>query len=104
MFPASCTVLIVVVATMFGAWEGGLTGIAIENKKLRKFHHDIEAGKYLILIYVRKEQGAAVRALMRKRHPEAELVAVNTHFINPFKPIRRRHHAGSGHERALQKD
>ena len=102
--PRIVTVLIVVVATMFGAWEGGLTGIAMENKKLRKFHHDIEAGKYLILIYVRKEQGAAVRALMRKRHPEAELVAVNTHFINPFKPIRRRHHAGSGPERALQKD
>ncbi len=102
--PRIVLVLIVVVATMFGAWEGGLTGIATENKKLRKFHHDIEAGKYLILIYVRKEQGAAVRALMRNHHPEAELVAVNTHFINPFKPIRRRHHAGSGHERALQKD
>ena len=53
--------VIVAVATMFGAWEGGLTGIATENKNLRKFHHDIEAGKYLILIYARKEQGATVR-------------------------------------------
>ena len=102
--PRIVFVLIVVVATMFGAWEGGLTGIAMENSKLRKFHHDIEAGKYLILIYARKEQGAAVRALMRARHPEAELVAVNTHFINPFKPVRRRHAAGNGNDRALQED
>ena len=102
--PRIVYVLIVAVATMFGAWVGGLTGIATENSKLRKFHHDIEAGKYLILIYARKEQGAAVRALMRARHPEAELVAVNTHFINPFKPVRRRHRTGSGNERALQKD
>jgi hypothetical protein len=28
---------------MFGAWEGGLTGIASEHKHLKKFHRDIEA-------------------------------------------------------------
>ena len=95
---------IVVVATMFGAWEGGLTGIATENKKLQKFHHDIEAGKYLILVYARKEQGAAVRAMMRKGHPEAELVAVNKHFINPFSPVRQRHRPLGRQESALQKD
>ena len=51
--------IIVGVATLFGAWEGGLTGIATENKNLKKFHHDIDAGKYLILVYARKAQGAA---------------------------------------------
>ena len=102
--PRFVYVVMVAVATMFGAWVGGLTGIATEHKELRKFHDDIEAGKYLILIYARKEQGAVVQALMRARHPEAELVAVNTHFINPFKPVRRRDGAGSGNERALQED
>ena len=96
--------IIVAVATMFGAWEGGLTGIASENKQLKKFHRDIEAGKFLILIYARKEQGAAVRRLMRDKHPEAELVAVNKHFVNPFKPVRRRHRPARGNEAALQKD
>ncbi len=96
--------IIVGVVTMFGAWEGGLTGIASENNKLKKFHHDIEAGKFLILIYARKEQGAQVRALMRAKHPEAELVAVNSHFINPFKPVRRRHRTARHDEAALQKD
>jgi hypothetical protein len=96
--------IIVAVATMFGAWEGGLTGIASENKNLKKFHRDIEAGKFLILVYARKEHGAAVRHLMRDKHPEAELVAVNKHFINPFKPVRRRHRPARGNEAALQKD
>ena len=96
--------IIVAVATMFGAWEGGLTGIATENNNLKKFHRDIEAGKYLILLYARKEEGAALRHLMREKHPEAELVAVNKHFINPFKPMRRRHRTARPQETALQKD
>lgn len=95
---------IVVVATMFGAWEGGLAGVASENKKLQKFHHHIDAGKYLILVYARKKQGAAVRAMMRNKHAEADLVAVNKHFINPFSPVRQRHRTHGRPESALQKD
>ncbi len=79
---------IVAVATMFGAWEGGLTGIGTENRKLRRFHDDIEAGKFLILIYARKEQEEAVTTMMRTRHPEAKLVAVDRHFINPFSSVK----------------
>lgn len=77
------------VATLFGAWEGGLTGIASENKKLARFHDDIEAGKYLILVYVRRQREDQVRRMMQQRHPEAELVAVDTHFVNPFKQVAR---------------
>ena len=88
--PGSVYFAIVAVATLFGAWEGGLTGIATENKKLAKFHSDIEAGRCLILIYAREEQEAAVRELMRARHPEAELAAIDQHFINPFSAVQRR--------------
>jgi hypothetical protein len=103
--PKIVFVLIVAVVTMFGAWEGGLTGIATQNRDLKKFRHDIETGKYLILVYTRKEQGHVIRSHMRGKHPEAELVAVNTHFINPFKPIRRRHpHAPKGENRTLQEE
>jgi len=80
----------VAAATLFGAWEGGLTGIASENKKLAKFHDDLEAGRCLILVYARREQEAAVIHSMRVRHPEAQLAAVDRHFINPFSPVRRR--------------
>jgi hypothetical protein len=67
-----------------------LTGIATENKKLDKFHDDIEAGRYLILIYALQEQEATVREMMRARHPEAELAAIDRHFINPFGAVKRR--------------
>jgi len=77
-------------ATLFGAWEGGLTGIATENKKLAKFHDDLEAGRCLILIYAREEQETAVLQSMRVRHPEAQLAAIDRHFINPFSPLMRR--------------
>ena len=81
---------IVVVFTLFGAWVGGLTGIDKENKKLRRFHDDIEAGKYLILIYARKEMEQKIRDMMRAEHPEARLAAIDTHFLNPFSGVRRR--------------
>lgn len=102
--PRFVYVAIVVVVTMFGAWEGGLTGIAAKNSKHREFHHDIEAGKYLILVYAKKGQAATVEALMRSRHPEAELAAVNKHFIHPFKPVRRRQGTEDSQQRALQED
>ncbi|MFL6600408.1 MAG: hypothetical protein ACJ8R9_03685 [Steroidobacteraceae bacterium] len=76
-------------ATLFGAWEGGLTGIASENKKLAKFHDDLEAGRCLILIYALQEQEAAVVRMMRTRHPEAQLAAIDRHFINPFSSLTR---------------
>jgi hypothetical protein len=83
-------VALVAVATLFGAWAGGLVGIENENKKLAKFHDDLEAGKYLILVYARKEQETAVVEMMRTRHPESELACVDRHFINPFSAVQRR--------------
>ena len=76
-------------ATLFGAWEGGLVGIGSVNKKLKAFQSEIDAGKYLIVIYVRKELETAVEEMMRGRHPEAALVAVDRFFINPFSAVRR---------------
>ena len=81
---------VIVVFTLFGAWVGGLTGIDNENKKLRRFHDEIEAGKFLILIYARKEMEGTIRDMMGDKHPEARLVAVDRHFLNPFKRVRRR--------------
>ncbi len=105
--PPIIYVVIAGVATLFGAWEGGLFGIASKNKKLAKFHHDIEAGRYLILIYARRRQAAVVRAMMRAQHPEAELAAVDRHFINPFSTVRKRathrHTNGPGQPGLLHK-
>jgi hypothetical protein len=86
---------VIVVLTLFGAWVGGLTGIDKENKKLRRFHDDLEAGKYLILIYARKEQEETIRQMMREEHPEARLAAIDRHFLNPFSGVRRRWRQGA---------
>ncbi len=80
---------IVILATLLGSWEGGLVGIGTRNHKLARFDADIDAGKYLMLVYVRKERENGVRDMMRERHPEADLVAVDRHFINPFTNVQR---------------
>ncbi|MGI9290117.1 MAG: hypothetical protein ACR2QG_02440 [Gammaproteobacteria bacterium] len=78
------------VATLFGAWEGGLFGVDSENQKLKRFHDDIEAGKYLLLIYARKGQGEDIKNMMAAKHPEARHVATDRHFVNPFAVVRRK--------------
>lgn len=87
--PFFVNLVFVAVLTLFGAWEGGLWGVDTENKKLQPFHDDIEAGKYLILIYAAKGQEARVRKVMEERHPDARLVAVDRHFILPFSKLKR---------------
>ena len=82
--------IVMAFATLFGTWVGGLTGIDSENSKLRRFQDDIEAGKYLILIYARKANDDAIRGMMAKKHTEAELVGVDRHIANPFSRVRRR--------------
>jgi hypothetical protein len=87
--PAFVYVVLASAATLFGAWEGGLMGVARENKKLAKFHDELVAGKFLTLVYVRKNLEATVRKMMAETHPEAALVAVDTHIVNPFSKLSR---------------
>jgi hypothetical protein len=89
VIPSFVYAILVGAATLFGAWEGGLVGIDSENKKLAKFHDDLVAGKYLILVYVRKHREEVVRKMMQEKHPDAELVAIDSHFVNPFSDVKR---------------
>jgi len=91
--PGFVYLLLVLVATLFGAWEGGLFGIDTENQKLVRFRDELDAGQYLILIYTRKGQGETVRTMMAKKHPEARHVATDQQFINPFAVVRRKRNA-----------
>lgn len=86
--------ILIAVGTLFGAWEGGLFGVATENQKLRRFHDDIDAGKYLILIYARRGQGEVVKEMMASKHPQARHVATDRHFVNPFAVVRRKRRSG----------
>jgi hypothetical protein len=95
--------LITGLATLFGAWEGGLIGVGTQNKKLVRFRDDIEAGRYLILIYARKHLEEKVRSMMSSRHPEAQLVAIDRYFLNPFSRVVRSTDPDSGVRNGLQK-
>ena len=75
---------VIVLLTCFGTWQGGLMGISAENKKLRRFHDAIEAGKYLILVYAHRDEEEKVCAMMKRLHPEARLVGEDPNFYNPF--------------------
>ena len=87
--PEYVYLIILVLFTLFGIWEGGLLGVASENRKLAKFHDDLEQGKYLILIYTGEKQEEAVKSVMSKKHPEAKLVATDMQYFNPFRPLKR---------------
>ena len=93
--PLIAYLAVMVFATLFGAWLGGMYGLGVENKKLTQFHDDIESGKYLILIYSRKGSGETVKAMMREKHPESEYVATDEHFISPFRKVTRTKHVES---------
>jgi hypothetical protein len=75
---------VIFLLTCFGTWQGGLLGVHLENKKLSRFHNDIDGGKYLILVYAHKNKEGNVEQTMKKLHPEAELVGVDAQFFNPF--------------------
>ena len=96
--PTIAYFFMVAVATGFGAWVGGLTGIDSENRKLRQFQTAIGQGKYLVLIYARKGMGEKIKEMMRERHPESRHVATDRHFINPFGRVDRKMEADRAQE------
>ncbi len=87
--PEFVYLIVIVLLTLFGIWEGGLAGVASENKKLAKFHDDLEDGKYLILIYTSKKQDEVVKNMMARKHPEAQLVATDNQYFNPFSRLKK---------------
>lgn len=76
---------VVLVFTLFGTWVGGLFGLAHENYKIRRFHNDLKAGQYLIMVDFKKVLEKSVKALMATRHPEARFAGRDSTWINPFK-------------------
>lgn len=75
--------------TLFGTWEGGLTGVATENKKISLFHDELESGACLVLIYAKKVSEDLIKKVMEKQHKEAELAAVDANFYNPLTGLKR---------------
>lgn len=81
---------VVVVATLFGAWVGGLIGMDSMNRKIRRFSEAINDGKYLFLIYAPKGDGEKIKKMMKELHPNTVHVGTDSQFVNPFSRLRRR--------------
>ncbi len=87
--PSITYYFIIILVTMFCSWEGGLMGIACESKKLCVFKEDIDAGKYLILVYAFANQEETIINMMEKKHPNVRLEGVDSSFFNPLSRVQR---------------
>lgn len=76
----------------FGAWEGGLVGLSRENYKIERYHHEIEQGKYLIMVDVSPEQRPLVKELMNFEFPSIPYRGGGTTSINPLARPKEMHH------------
>ncbi|MGH1484844.1 MAG: hypothetical protein ACRBCI_01415 [Cellvibrionaceae bacterium] len=73
----------VILFSLFGAWVGGLAGVSSENYKIRRFHHDIKNGSYLLLVDVKPSQRADVEQVVSE-FSSVRKGGEDTTFINPF--------------------
>lgn len=84
--------VIVLVCGLFGAWEGGMIGLTREHYKLAPHHHELEAGRYLIMVDVRRDRETDLRGLMRSRFPEVRAAGEDSTFVNPLATPDRVYH------------
>ena len=71
----------------FGLWVGALLRAKYDSGKISAFHAEIDAGKFLFLIYTQEAKSDQVKKMMKERHPESQQVAVDEHFLNPLTPV-----------------
>lgn len=76
---------LILLGGLFGAWQGGMIGMSRENYKLAPFHHDLEAGRYLIMVDVPRDREADVREALRLRFPALRPAGEDSTLINPFE-------------------
>jgi len=84
-YPALSLPLVLLIAALFGTWLGALIGLTHENYKIARFHNDIEAGKYLIMVDVHKNEEVKIKKLMERYYPQAKMSGEDSTLINPFK-------------------
>lgn len=75
-------VALIVSATLFGAWEGGMLGLSRENYKIRRFHNALEAGAILLMVDVRKVDEGRIRNLLS--HIPIRPMGEGSSVVNPF--------------------
>ena len=69
----------------FGAWEGGMVGLSRENYQIERYHEEIEAGRYLLMVDVTDEQRPHIKEMMNFDFPEVKYRGAGKTAVNPFK-------------------
>ena len=82
--PMGAWIALFAFSVVAGGWLAGFGGIQTENYRIRQFHDDIEAGKYLVMVDVRRQDEREMKRLMSLRHPEAVLRGEDSSFNSPF--------------------
>ncbi|UDL06436.1 hypothetical protein [Marinobacter sp. CA1] len=83
-WPTLAWVALAAFAVMAGGWLGGFGGISSENYRIRRFHGEIEAGKYLVMVDVPRKFAVEIEQEMLENHPEAVLKGEGSSVNNPF--------------------
>ena len=86
------TLVLAGIGLCFGAWEGGMIGLSRENYKIERFHDDIEAGHYLIMVDVSRQQRPLVKELMNLDFPQVPYRGGGTRSINIWDNAKVTHH------------
>ncbi len=69
---------------VIGALVGALLGLALENAKIKRFHHDLDAGNHLIMIDIRKRDAPQIEKMMSLQRGVAP-AGDGTSIISPFQ-------------------
>lgn len=93
--PMGAWIALFAFSVVAGGWLAGFGGIQSENYRIRRFHDDIEGGKYLVMVDVPKQDEQDMKQLMGSRHPEAVLSGEDSSFNNPLAGLVHARKAGS---------
>ncbi len=74
-------------AGAFGVVVGIVYGFNVENEKISRFHDDIDAGKYLIMVDVKKQYAEQIKSLMSEHHKDAIDAGEGETIIRPFQVV-----------------
>jgi len=84
LFSAIILGFVSMILVAFGVGFGAIYGLDYENIKIKRFHKQLEAGQYLIMIDLQKEDVAQTKALIAAYQGLNEAGEDQT-FVNPFQ-------------------
>ena len=76
---------IIILLSTAGVMIGSVLGNRYENYKITRFHDELECGKFLVMLDVKKDQYALAMSLMQHEFPSLKIQGKDSTFTNPFK-------------------